>query len=201
MIEARQKACLALFVLLCTGVLVNVLVLQPKASGTASARLQAQLDVRATSSPAPSPAAQADGTMREVADELRRLGYLPASVAPANEVAISAAVMQFQSDSRLPVTGGADAPLLAKLILQASRPTASRPAAMMLGTTTPAAEVVRTIKQALNRKGYALRSRGDNLDAETLRAIREFQMDNSLDATGAISAELLVRLQDPARRG
>lgn len=203
MTQARQNACLALFVLLSIGVLVNVLVLQPRTLSSARSMSLGKTAGGSLPSAHPSPRLTfpvPDATSKEIAAELHRLGYLPASRGPG-DVVFHAAVMQFQADAKLPVTGATDAALLATLILRSRRPPATRPIPQDIAEGSPAETVIILLQRGLGKRGYVINTPEGRLTEEVLRAIREYQMDKSVQPAGAVSAELLLLLQDGAGRG
>lgn len=141
-----------------------------------------------------------DATAKEIAAELHRLGYLPTSRGPG-DVVFHAAVMQFQVDTKLPVTGAADAALLATLILRSHRPQPSRQIPRDIPEGTPAETVLILLQRALGKRGYLINAAEGRLTEELLRAIREYQMDKNLQPAGAVTADLLLLLQEGAGRG
>ena len=61
-----------------------------------------------------------------------------------------------------------------------------------------AAELVRFVQQSLAALGYQAGPADGQLKAETVRAIREFEMDKGLVPKGRVSAELMGQLAAPA---
>ncbi len=125
---------------------------------------------------------------------LARKGYEPGPTDGVVGLATRAAIMAYEHDHALPLTGTPSEPLLRHM---QGRRDAVSPAGTHGGRMHrhPAAEqVLRTVQQALATLGY-FSGRIDGQPGEaTTRAIREFEIDNGLVPTGRVSAPLLARL-------
>jgi peptidoglycan hydrolase-like protein with peptidoglycan-binding domain len=134
-------------------------------------------------------------TIRSVQLELSKRGYEPGTADGLPGLVTRAAVMAYEHDQGLPITAEPSPEVLAHLRHGTSAPGAAiglEPNAPR--TTGEAEQVIRTVQQALARLGY-LTSRPDGAASDqTVRAIREFEMDSGLVPTGRISAPLVVRL-------
>jgi len=64
--------------------------------------------------------------------------------------------------------------------------------------TVRAAQIVRKVQELLAKLGYQPGQADGRLGEDTLRAVREFELDKGLAAKGRISAEVLMRLTDAA---
>lgn len=132
-------------------------------------------------------------TIRAVQRELQNLGYGPLTVDGVPGLLTRAAIMAFEQDNRMALTGEATETLLKRLLLGAS---GEKPASNETGKVrSQQAEIVlRTVQQSLAALGYQPGKVDGRVGEETERAIREFEMDHGLDPTGRVSAELFSRL-------
>ncbi len=130
-------------------------------------------------------------TVRAVQRELRQRGYGPlvsdGSVRPATR----AAIMAFEYDHGLPLTGQVSEALLRRILFGGS-PTADPGAGRV--RTAEAEALVRSVQQSLTALGYRPGPPDGQLSEDTIRAIREFEMDKGLVPKGRISAEVLGQL-------
>ena len=132
-------------------------------------------------------------TIRLVQTRLAGLGYEPGAANGIAGLLTRGAVMAYEHDQGLPVTGEVSGPLL-RLLEKA--PGARE--AMALRVAQPRAphaeQVLRTVQQSLAALGY-FTARVDGRGSEALeRAIRDYEMDNGMIPTGRVSAPLLTRL-------
>lgn len=201
MIEARQKAGLSAFLVLSLGVLANLLVFQPQAEPARHGKLIVSAAAKTDPGTEPASSWQDQPAAQEIRQELVRLGYLPSNSQSLDRFALHAAVMQFQLEAGMPVNGQPADSLLATLILQGTRPEPRNRVTPDIQTGTPAQTVVRKIQTSLAKRGYTITHADGTLTSQTLRAIREFQMDSGMEATGEISAGLMSRLQAVPGRG
>lgn len=132
-------------------------------------------------------------TIRAVQRELQLLGYGPLQVDGVPGLLTRAAIMAFEHDNRMALTGEATETLLKRLLLGQS---AEKVNASDTGKVrSEQAEIVlRTVQQSLAALGYQPGKVDGRVGEETGRAIREFEMDHGLDPTGRVSAELFSRL-------
>jgi peptidoglycan hydrolase-like protein with peptidoglycan-binding domain len=142
----------------------------------------------------PNASASADTeTVRAVQAELNRRGYGPLAADGVMRPAARAAVMAFEHEHRLPVTGEASQELLKQILFGAA------PAAGAAGppeVRSPQAQgVVRDVQRQLAARGYRPGAADGRLSAETIAAIRTFEADQGLVPKGRISAVLLDRLE------
>lgn len=142
--------------------------------------------------PAAVVASEAD-VVRAVQQRLAALGYEPGPATGNAALLTRGAIMAYEHDQRLPVTGEASEPLLRLL---ENAPGAREALALRVpGRGNPhAQQVIRTVQQSLASLGY-FTARADGLPGEALeRAIREYEMDNGMIPTGRVSSPLLSRL-------
>ncbi|MEZ5816860.1 MAG: peptidoglycan-binding domain-containing protein [Hyphomicrobiaceae bacterium] len=134
-------------------------------------------------------------TIRSVQLELKKRGYEPGTPDGMPGLVTRAAVMAYEHDQGLPLTAEPSPEVLAHLRHGTSAPGAA--IGLEAGAPRPkghADEVIRAVQQGLGQLGY-LASRPDGLTSdETIRAIREFEMDSGLIPTGRISGPLMARL-------
>jgi peptidoglycan hydrolase-like protein with peptidoglycan-binding domain len=136
-------------------------------------------------------------TIRAVQRELVLRGYGPIQVDGIPGLATRAAILAFEHDQKLPLTAEATETLLKSILLGVARPASDAGR-----VRTPQAEqVLRTVQQSLAAMNYQPGRVDGRLGEETDRAIREFEMDEGLAATGRPSAELVLRLAKKAGAG
>lgn len=156
----------------------------------------ARLKPDAANSDAFADALDAEGnaeTVRAVQRELQHLGYGPITVDGVPGLLTRAAIMAFEHDNRLGLSGEATEALLKRLLLGA---TGDKTTTNETGKirSQQAEMVLRTVQQSLAALGYQPGKVDGRVGEETERAIREFEMDHGLDPTGRVSAELFSRL-------
>jgi peptidoglycan hydrolase-like protein with peptidoglycan-binding domain len=134
-------------------------------------------------------------TIRAIQRELRQRGYGALVSDGRLRLATRAAIMAYEYDHGLPLTGQASEPLLARILFGGAP--AADPAAAGKVRSAEAQEVVRSVQQWLAALGYQPGAPDGQLQAETIRAIREFEMDKGLVPKGRISAELVGQLAAP----
>ena len=138
-------------------------------------------------------AASAD-TIRAIQRELRQRGYGNLVSDGTLRPQTRAAIMAYEYDNGLVLTGQASEGLLTRILF------GGNPAAEPAGKvgSAEAVELVRFVQQSLAALGYQPGPADGQLKAETIRAIREFEMDKGLVPKGRVSAEVLAQLAAPA---
>ena len=133
-------------------------------------------------------------TLRAIQRELRQKGYGNLSSDGTLRPQTRAAIMAYEYDNGLVLTGQASEALLTRILFGGS------PAAEPAGKvgSAEAAELVRYVQHSLAALGYQPGPADGQLKAETVRAIREFEMDKGLVPKGRVSAELMAQLAAPA---
>jgi peptidoglycan hydrolase-like protein with peptidoglycan-binding domain len=138
------------------------------------------------------PAAGATEVTRAVQRELKIRGYETGSADGSQSLMTRAAIMGFEYDHALPMTGKPSQPLLKAIILgdgaHGARTVGSN------GQSNEAADVVRSVQTSLAKAGYKPGRVTGKLSPETMRAIRAFEADQALPETGRISGPLVSRL-------
>lgn len=142
----------------------------------------------------PNANANADAeTVRAVQAELNRRGYGPLAADGVMRPAARAAVMAFEHEHRLPLTGEASQELLKQILFGA--PPAAGAAGPPEVRSPQAQGVIRDVQRQLAARGYRPGAADGRLSAETIAAIRTFEADQGLVPKGRISAVLLDRLE------
>lgn len=137
--------------------------------------------------------ADASGLTRAIQRELKAQGYETGAVDGVPGLVTRGAIMAYESDANLPLTGEPRHALLQHIVLGSAeiapvdrtRPTAPGP---------EAEAVIRAVQRAFRQLGYMTTVPNGRLNDETRRAIRKFETERSLRETGRISGELLARL-------
>ncbi|MDX2158673.1 MAG: peptidoglycan-binding domain-containing protein [Hyphomicrobiaceae bacterium] len=145
--------------------------------------------------PGVDPAEARRATVRAVQSELARRGYEPGTADGATGLVTRAAVLAYEHDQGLPLTADPSPEVLAHLRHGTSAPGV---AVGLDGEETPpsghAETVIRSVQQSLRSLGYLTGHADGQLGDDTVRAIREFEMDAGLVPSGRISAPLVMRL-------
>ena len=144
--------------------------------------------------PGVDPAEARRATIAAVQTELGRRGYAPGVADGTTGLVTRAAVLAYEYDQGLPMTADPSPEVLAHLRHGTSAPgtvigldeAGSRPG--------HAETVIRAIQQSLRSLGYLTLAPDGQVSDDTVRAIREFEMDAGLVPTGRISAPLVVKL-------
>lgn len=140
-------------------------------------------------------------TVRAVQRELQTLGYYTGQHDGVASLMTHAAVMAFQHDHAMPISGEPSETLLKALILGASPVSArARPGPEVI-KGSPAEQVMRTVQQSLASLGYGIAKVDGRVGDDTQRSIREFEMDQAMKPSGRISAPLLAKLARAASAG
>lgn len=134
-------------------------------------------------------------TAKAVQGELGRRGYEPGPADGTPGLVTRAAVMAYEHDQGLPLTADASPEVLAHLRHGTSAPGA----AIGLDVREPharghAEQVIRAVQSHLGQLGYFASPPDGTQSDETVRAIREFEMDQGLVPSGRISGQLVARL-------
>ncbi len=135
-------------------------------------------------------------TVRAIQRELQLKGYQPGAADGVPGLTTRAAIMAFEHDYGLPLTGEAHDRLLKAILFGASSSGAAKHAAVP--PTAGAQTVIRTVQQTLSALGYAKGPVDGQIGPDTIRAIRAFEAQAGLPETGRISGTLLSRLAQAA---
>jgi peptidoglycan hydrolase-like protein with peptidoglycan-binding domain len=140
------------------------------------------------------PEAEGDPVViRTVQKELLKRGYGP--VVPNGIIGplSRAAIMAYEFDNALPLTGEATEVLLKRMRDGVPAVRSPDPQARKI-RSLEAEQVVRTVQHSLTSLGYDAGRIDGRVGDETERAIRQFEAASGLAATGRISAELFSQL-------
>ncbi len=149
--------------------------------------------IEAFTKPDAKAALPADATelTRAVQRELQIRGYETGGADGTLRLMTRAAIMGFEYDHALPMTGKPSQRLLKAILLGAAR--AARPIGSN-GQSSEAADLIRSVQTSLIKAGYRPGPATGKLSPETMRAIRAFEADQALPETGRISGPLVSRL-------
>lgn len=146
--------------------------------------------------PLPETANRSDLT-RAIQRELKAKGYETGAVDGVLGLVTRGAIMAYESDAGLPLTGEPRQALLQHLVLGSAQSHGSDQ-----GARTPpgpeAEAVIRAVQRAFRQLGYMSTLPDGRLNDATVRAIRKFELDRKLKETGRISGELLAKLASAA---
>ena len=140
--------------------------------------------------------------------ELQVRGYEPGVPDGVPGAVTRAAIMAWEHDHGLALTGEATEAVMKAIVLGVSGPTAAQIAAQWQALPKEKRQrteaLVRSVQQSLATLGYNPGKITGRTNEETERAIREFEMDQNLSQSGRISGPLvsrLARLSVPNRTG
>ena len=132
--------------------------------------------------------------VRGIQRELERRGYGPVVADGVMRPAARAAVMAFEHEHRLPLTGEATQALLKHLVF--GIPPAAQTDGAPEVRSPHARALIKDVQRLLASRGYRPGTIDGRLSAETVKALREFEADQGLQPKGRISAQIVARLQD-----
>jgi peptidoglycan hydrolase-like protein with peptidoglycan-binding domain len=139
------------------------------------------------------PALDAEGQVtRAVQRELQARGYDTGTLDGRAGVVTRAAIMGFEYDHGLALTGKPSQELLKSILLGAEQRSAKGARAQV--QSTEAELLIKSVQTSLSERGYKPGAINGRLTPATMTAIREFEVDQSLPETGRISGPLVVRL-------
>jgi peptidoglycan hydrolase-like protein with peptidoglycan-binding domain len=137
-------------------------------------------------------------TIRGIQRELTQRGFGPVASDGIMRPVTRAAIMAYEFDYRLPLTGEATEALLSRLVLGA---TATADVSGGREVRSPHADaIIRQVQRLLAASGYRPGAIDGRLSADTVTAIRAFEEDQGLTAKGRVSAEVMSRLQEGATK-
>jgi peptidoglycan hydrolase-like protein with peptidoglycan-binding domain len=216
MTPQHARLALGAFVLLSIGVATNILALQPTgggprpptADGAPVAEAAKPAPKPAAAKPAAKPAIASDQDNPDVVSAIQReLAARDYDLGTPDGVATSAtraAIMAWEHDNKLPLTGEPTSAALKAIILGVDHTTAVQIASELRAAPKERAprteHLIRSVQQSLVGLGYNLGRATGHLNEDTIRAIREFEQDQALPATGRISSTLVNRLGEATQR-
>ena len=143
------------------------------------------------------PSAETEMRMPEVVkgiqQKLGQRGYEPGTPDGVTGVVTRAAIMAYEYDHGLALTGEPSETLLQHMQRgTAARPgNAPRPRQARSGN---AEQIIRTVQQSLSQLGYFAGKIDGHAGDDTVRSIREYEVDAGLVPSGRVSAPLLMKL-------
>jgi peptidoglycan hydrolase-like protein with peptidoglycan-binding domain len=147
----------------------------------------------------PSAAAETVGAIQR---ELGARGYAPGAADGVPGLVTRAAIMAFEHDNAMPLTGEPSDALLKAIVIGASRELIGAHLASLNKEKRQRAEsLIRTVQTSLTGIGYNAGKVSGRMSEESERAIREFETDQGLAVTGRISGPLVARLARAAGNG
>jgi len=227
MTPRQARVALGTFVLLAAGVVYNALYMQGETgpgrriAGAATQSKPARADapppgrsrngqttkrtallkpdsVKTTQMPEALPDEAGADTIRAIQRELNQRGFGPVGGDGIMRPVTRAAIMSYEHDNRLPLTGEATEALLARLVLGA--PATDAPSGAGEVRSPHAEATIKQVQRLLTASGYRPGPADGRLNADTVAAIRAFEQDQGLSAKGRISAEIVARLQSSGGR-
>jgi len=199
MTPRRARVYASVFVVFVGSVAANVLLLQPRAlphgepSGSdAPLRLAAAATAKTTTG---RDGEASSATIRAIQRELKAAGYYEGPSDGLANLSTHAAIMAYESDQQLELTGLPSDALLRMLILGTGRTRVAgeNPSTAVRGT--PAEQLIRLVQQHLIARGYSIAAVDGRMSDDTRRAIAAFEAEQRLKPSGRISAPLLAKLQ------
>jgi len=129
--------------------------------------------------------------MRAVQRELQIRGYETGGSDGIAGIMTRGAIMAYEYDHNLPLSGQPSDRLLKAIILGEGGKAKGKGGEVK---TAEAQDVVRSVQRSLAKLGYKPGAPNGRLTPDTLRAIRAFEGDQALPETGRISGPLIARL-------
>ncbi len=131
-------------------------------------------------------------TIRAIQNNLKAAGYEPGRVDGEANMITRAAILAFEYDHGLPLQGEVSRSVLEQLVFASAGQVNERGSSRIIGER--AAKIMQMVHRELRRLGYDPGSE-DVLTGEAgKRAIRDFEIDQNLPATGRVSGRLVARL-------
>lgn len=134
--------------------------------------------------------------VRAVQRELIDRGYEAGPVDGVAHAVTRAAVMAYEHDHGLPLTGQPSEDLLKKILFGVPPDAVDRRAHEPL---PQAQEMIRSVQELLASLGYSIKVDG-RMGEETARTIRDFESKHGLTPTGRVSGALLLKLREATVR-
>lgn len=187
---SQARLTLFVFLLLSAGIVFNALHLQ------ADPGLAARTPVRATlqdGQPSLRQQPRSDPIVLAVKRELNERHYFTGRDTPEDDAVMVGAIMAYQYDHHLDITGVASDELLKTFLFGTGKDVdEERPLLAIRGET--ARRLVAEVQGILSGQGYYSAEIDGLQGAETAAAIRRFEAERSLPVTGRISGQLVQEL-------
>lgn len=130
---------------------------------------------------------------RAVQRELQVQGYEAGGIDGVAGLTTRAAIMAFEWDAGLPLTGEPAQHILQALLMGSGRNGVAG-AGIGVPPSLQAAQVIKTVQQGLTALGYGNFNNAGAMTPETQRALRLFEVREGLTQTGRISGQLASRV-------
>ncbi len=137
-------------------------------------------------------------TIRAIQRELKLRGYGPVAGDGAMGLTTRAAIMAFEHDHGMALSAEANDRLLKRILLGAADPASVDSSGAGRVRSARAEQIIRSVQQWLAALGYQPGRIDGRLGEDTVKAIRDFEMDKGLVPRGRVSAELVTRLGEAA---
>lgn len=134
--------------------------------------------------------------VRAVQRELAHRGYEPGAADGLVHPVTRAAVMAYEHDHGLPLTGQPTEDLLKAILFGVPASDNSR---IRREPLPQAQDIIRSVQDSLASLGYEIATDG-RMGEETARAIRAFEAKHGLNPSGRISGALMLKLRDATVR-
>jgi peptidoglycan hydrolase-like protein with peptidoglycan-binding domain len=138
-------------------------------------------------------------TIRAIQRELKLRGYGPVAGDGIIGLTTRAAIMAFEHDHAMALSGEANDRLLKRILLGVREAAGTDGAGAGKVRSGYAEQVIRSVQQWLAALGYQPGRIDGRPGDETVKAIRDFEVDNGLVPRGRVSAELVTRLAEAAK--
>jgi len=170
-------------------------------SGIADSRTGAGGSARDRGAGGNLPGTEGGDVVRAVQRELKERGYESGMPDGNAGLMTRAAIMAFEHDHGLALTAEPSPQLLKLILMGGFERRQAADAVMGREQSVQATQVIRTVQQSLVTLGYALGRVDGRLGEDTVRAIRDFEIDQGLAETGRVSGLLVARLSRLAGQG
>lgn len=148
--------------------------------------------------PAAAAAGEAPEVIAAIQRELQARGYEPGTPDGVAGAVTRAAIMAWEADHNLALTGEPTEAVMKAIVLGVSAPVAAQITAQWQALPKDrrarAEQMMRVVQQSLSALGYNLGKVTGRMNDDTERAIREFETDQNLKLSGRISGPLVARL-------
>jgi len=134
-------------------------------------------------------------TIRAIQRELKLRGYGPVATDGTMGLTTRAAIMAFEHDHGMALRAEANERLLKRILLGAADAPGTDGGRV---ASARAEQIIRSVQQWLAALGYQPGRADGRLGEDTVKALRDFEMDKGLVPRGRISAELVTRLGEAA---
>jgi peptidoglycan hydrolase-like protein with peptidoglycan-binding domain len=132
--------------------------------------------------------------IRAVQRELGQRGYDPGIPNGVANLVTRGAILAYQHDHGLPLTGEPSEALLKAIVFESSGAFRALGRGMGADQGNHAGRIISTVQQWLSALGYPVGKVDGRMGEDTRRSIREFETQQGLPPTGRISGQLVAEL-------